>query len=380
MTSALFIGLMSGTSLDGLDAVLVEFAPADRPDFMRVEAHVHQGFAPELVQELLSLNASGPDELHRAALASNALARVGATAIRTLLAQTGRLASDICCVGAHGQTVRHRPGEFDSTGYTIQLNNPALLAELTDIDVVADLRSRDVAAGGQGAPLVPAFHRAAFWRNGEELAVMNIGGISNLTAVRADGDTLGFDCGPGNMLMDDWCRRHTGEPFDRDGRWGDSGQVIEPLLEVLMSEPYFRLPPPKSTGRDLFNRPWFESRLASMAGERQHPEDVQATLCEFTARSCSLAALDHAPHACELLICGGGALNLALMDRLSQNMGKVQLRSTSSRGLPHDQVEACAFAWLARAFKKRLPGNVSTVTGAQGARVLGALYPAGTNL
>jgi anhydro-N-acetylmuramic acid kinase len=264
----LYIGLMSGTSLDGVDGVLVDFA-GSASTALRVCAHAHRPFPAELAAELLALNAAGADELHRAALAANALVRVYADVVSDVLERGGIGRETVRAIGAHGQTVRHRPREFDGTGYTVQLNSPALLAELSGIDVIADFRSRDVAAGGLGAPLVPAFHRAVFGRAGAAVAVLNIGGIANLTHLAAEGSTLGFDCGPGNALMDHWCRRHTGQAFDRDGAWAAGGQVLEPLLAALRSETYFDLPPPKSTGRDLFNPPWLEARLRSHAASAQ---------------------------------------------------------------------------------------------------------------
>jgi len=233
VASELYVGLMSGTSMDGVDAVLADFAPADgRP--LRVIAHAHRPFDADLGAELLALNSAGANELHRAALAANALARHYAAAVDELVAAAGVGRDTIVAVGAHGQTVRHRPQEFDGTGYTLQLNQPALLAELCGIDVVCDFRTRDVAAGGQGAPLAPAFHRVMFGSERETRGVLNLGGISNLTVLRPDGATLGFDCGPANALMDHWCARHTGRPFDDGGTWAASGRVLEPLLGALL--------------------------------------------------------------------------------------------------------------------------------------------------
>lgn len=370
----LYIGLMSGTSLDGVDGVLVDFTgSASAPPQLR--AHAHRPFAPELAAELLALNAAGGNELHRAALAANALVRVYADVVLALREQSGVAREAVRAIGAHGQTVRHRPREFDGTGYTLQLNSPALLAELSGIDVIADFRTRDVAAGGQGAPLVPAFHRAVFGRAGEGIVVLNLGGIANLTHLAADGSTVGFDCGPGNALMDHWCHRHTGQAFDRDGAWAAGGQVLEPLLAELQAETYFDLPPPKSTGRDLFNPPWLEARLRTH-GAAAEPRDVQATLAELTAWACADAADRHAAGARELLVCGGGALNRHLMQRLAARLPGRTVRRTDELGLDVSQVEAAAFAWLARAFLQRQPGNLVAVTGAAGPRILGALYPA----
>lgn len=363
-----FIGLMSGTSLDGVDGVLTDLEGAPR-----VLAHAYRPFPEALRAELLALNQSGPDELHRAALAANALARLYAQAVHDLLQTSNLPASGIRAIGAHGQTVRHRPGLFDGTGYTLQLNHPALLAELTGITVVADFRSRDVAAGGQGAPLVPAFHQAVFGRAGTSVAVLNIGGISNLS-VLTDTSVLGFDCGPGNALLDLWCQQHTGQAYDAAGQWGASGRVNEALLHDLLQEPYFDQPPPKSTGRDLFHAAWLARHLAA------HPavsaQDVQATLTELTARVCAADLGRHGPACRQLHVCGGGALNLELMRRLQARLPNVKVENSQAAGLPPLQVEAAAFAWLASRTLAGETGNLQSVTGARGARVLGAIYPA----
>ncbi len=376
-----FIGLMSGTSLDGVDAALIDFDPhagVGRP--LALIGHSSEPMPAALREELLALNNSGDDELHRAALAANALARLYARAVQRLLAATRTTPAQVRAIGAHGQTVRHRPGAFDGTGYTLQLNNPALLAELTGIDVVADFRSRDVAAGGQGAPLVPAFHRAMFGRSGEAVAVVNLGGISNLTVLHADGRTGGFDCGPGNALMDHWCRLHTGQPFDRDGAWAAGGQVLPALLQAMLAEPYFQQPPPKSTGRDLFNPGWLDALLRTVPrASSAAAQDVQATLAELTAASCAAAISSHAADAAQVLLCGGGACNAHLRRRIAALLPGKTVRTTDEAGLGAQQVEAAAFAWLARAFVERLPGNLVAVTGAAGERVLGALYPGGSS-
>jgi anhydro-N-acetylmuramic acid kinase len=369
--SSLYIGLMSGTSLDGVDAVLADFE-AGQP---RVLGHCSIVFPAALKAELLELNAPIDNELHRAALAANALARMYASQVEQLLVQCAVPRSAVRAVGAHGQTVRHRPQEFDGTGYTLQLNNPALLAELCDIDVVADFRSRDVAAGGQGAPLVPPFHSAFFGRSDQTLAVLNIGGISNVTVLDpAEQDLLGFDCGPGNALMDAWCHTHTGQAFDDAGAWAAGGHVHAPLLRCLLSDPYFSKAPPKSTGRDLFNPPWLARQLVT-AGPLA-AQDVQATLTELTAVSCANSLLAVAPHCMALKVCGGGALNQHLMARLQAALPSCAVSSTADAGLPPLQVEACAFAWLARQAVLGKTGSLKSVTGARGARRLGAIYPA----
>ena len=372
----LYIGLMSGTSLDGIDGVLVDFERLDTTGNLRVLAHRSRRFEPAQTSELLALNSrDGPDELHRAALQANALARLSAQVVTDLLqaAQTGRDA--VRAIGSHGQTVRHRPREFDGVGYTLQLNAPALLAELTGIDVIADFRNRDLAAGGIGAPLVPAFHRAVFARAGERGAVLNIGGMANLSALHADGSVTGFDCGPGNVLLDLWCRARTGQPYDAQGRWAASGRVIDDLLAAMLADPYFALPAPKSTGRDFFHAGWLDAHLEHRPASE--PQDVQATLSALTATVCARDVLAHASRDGPLLVCGGGALNLDLVQRLQAALPNHAVQATDARGLPALQVEACAFAWLAKAFVERRAGNVPAVTGAAGPRILGALYSAG---
>ncbi len=370
----LYIGLMSGTSLDGVDGVLVDFSQGTQ-----VLQYASCGFDAALRSELLALNSpEGSNELHRAALAANALVRHYAQVVGQLLQASGCESGAVAAIGAHGQTVRHRPQMFDGTGYTLQLNSPALLAELTGIAVVADFRSRDVAAGGQGAPLVPAFHQGVFAKEGQTALVLNIGGIANLSVLGTDGSVLGFDCGPGNALMDGWCLQYQGQPYDDGGRWAATGQVIAPLLQALMSENFLQQPPPKSTGRDLFHAQWLAAHLQSYSEAK--PADVQATLTEFTALACAQAAQrwgSPAGHkAQQLLVCGGGALNTHLMQRLAALLPGVAVGTTAERGLPPLQVEAAAFAWLARQTMLGLPGNLASVTGAKGPRVLGAIYPA----
>lgn len=371
----IYIGLMSGTSLDGVDGVL---ARCDEHSGLAICAHAHRPFSGAEKQELLALNSPGPNELHRAALAANALARCSAEVVADLLASARVAASDVVAIASHGQTVRHRPREFDGTGYTTQLNNPALLAELTGIDVIADFRSRDVAAGGQGAPLVPAFHRAVFGQDATQgLAVINIGGISNISVLNADGSTQGFDCGPGNALMDHWCQQHTGAAFDRDGAWAAGGAVDAALLSALQAEPYFLRRPPKSTGRELFNSAWLEHCFyATPQHTKVSAQNVQSTLTELTAWACAQDVLRFAPNATRVVVCGGGALNRSLMQRLKGRLDKIDVVTSEALGIPVDQVEAAAFAWLARAFVMREPGNLASVTGAVGPRILGALYPA----
>ncbi len=373
----LYIGLMSGTSLDGVDGVLCRLGA--QGGWGGVLAHAHRPFPEALRQSLMALQTSGPDELHRAALAGNAIAERYAEVVSTLLADTGTPAAAVCAIGAHGQTVRHQPGLHDGTGYTLQLGNAALLAERTGIDVVADFRSRDVAAGGQGAPLVPCFHRHVFGLSDTTRAVVNIGGISNLTVLRPGEPARGFDCGPGNALMDHWIHRHQGCDYDDCGAWAASGMVVPDLLADLLAQPYFAQQPPKSTGRDLFNPDWLQQRLDALAagGARlPSPTDVQATLCAFTATTIADDVRRHAGDAAELLVCGGGAFNTALVEGIQARLPGLRIRSTEDAGLPALQVEAAAFAWLACMQGLRQPANEPAVTGAAGLRVLGARHPA----
>lgn len=368
---ALYIGLMSGTSLDGVDGVLADFDPSTlRP--LRTLAHAHRSFEAGLRDELLALNRSGHDELHRAALASNGLMLAYAEVVAELLNGAGRRPRDVVALGAHGQTVRHQPGAFDGLGYTVQLANGALLAERSGITVVCDFRSADVAAGGQGAPLVPAFHAACLSEPGQDGALLNIGGIANLTLLSAAGAVGGFDTGPGNLLIDLWCQRAWGEAYDDGGRRAASGQVDTELLARLLADPYFAAPPPKSTGRDHFHGPWLDRVLAQ--AEPVNPVDVLTTLAELTAASAAEALQRTMPGVRHLRVCGGGAFNGHLMARLQARLPGTIVESTTALGVPADQVEALAFAWLAA---QRLAGRAATlagVTGARGARISGAVH------
>jgi len=362
--SELYIGLMSGTSLDGVDAILADFSsPAPR-----VLAHAHCPFAQDLRAELLALTAPGANEIERSGATAQRLVDVYAHCVADVLQRADRAPADIGAIGAHGQTVRHRP----EAGYSLQLNAPALLAELTQIDVVADFRSRDLAAGGQGAPLVPAFHAAAFSSDGPR-AVVNIGGISNVTYL-PDGTQglLGFDCGPGNLLLDAWAAQHRAEPFDRNGEFAATGRLDPELLERLLAEPFLDLAPPKSTGRELFSQAWLGAALVGIA---RPPQDVQRSLTEFTARCIGDAIKRWCASARDVVVCGGGVRNATLMTALAREVAPRPLLTSSALGIEPDHVEALAFAWLARRCKRRETGSIPAVTGARGARILGAIYP-----
>jgi anhydro-N-acetylmuramic acid kinase len=364
--STLYIGLMSGTSLDGVDGVLADFSG-------RGIRTLHSAFTPfpaELRTELMALQAASENELEREALAANALARCYADCVQQLVAQAP---GPVRAVAVHGQTIRHRP----ELGFTRQTNNPALLAELTGIDVIADFRSRDVAAGGQGAPLVPAFHQARFGKPKQVRVVVNIGGIGNISVLHGDGRVSGYDTGPGNVLMDLWVARHTGKPYDEDGAFAATGRVDAALLDILLDEPYFRQPPPKSTGRDLFHAQWLEEKLAQCPGVA--PADVQATLTRLTAVTIARAIAAETPEqpAQAVYVCGGGAYNGVLLRDIEDALGGgIPVKSTDELGVAPNRVEALAFAWLGYRFMRRQPGNLPAVTGAAGLRVLGALYPA----
>ncbi|OCX93819.1 MAG: anhydro-N-acetylmuramic acid kinase [Pseudomonas sp. CO183] len=361
----LYLGVMSGTSLDGLDIALIE-----QHTHTRLIATRFQEMPATLRQELLALCSTGADELARAAIAEQRWATLAAETINQLLSDQQLFPQAVRAIGSHGQTVRHEP----HLGFTIQIGNPALLAELTGISVVSDFRRRDVAAGGQGAPLVPAFHESVFGDKERIRAVLNIGGFSNLSLLCPSSPTNGFDCGPGNVLMDAWIQRHRNQAFDRNGDWAASGSVDEELLAALLSEEFFTTQGPKSTGRELFNLSWLDKHLA----EHGHlsPENIQATLLELTAKSIADSLMTTQAETQDLLVCGGGAHNVALMRRLQALLPSCDVRSTESEGVPPDWVEAMAFAWLAHCCLERIPANRPAVTGARGNRILGAIYPA----
>jgi len=361
--SQLYLGLMSGTSLDGVDAALADLSDGRA----RTVAGVHVPFEERLRAALLALNASGHDEIHRAALLGNELARCYAGAVDAVLERAAISAQAVVAIGCHGQTVRHRP----ALGYTVQIGNPALLAEMSGIRVVADFRQRDIAAAGQGAPLVPAFHAFAFASSDEDRIVVNLGGIANLTWLPRSGSVAGFDCGPGNCLLDLWAEKHLGTPMDANGDWAAGGMVDQQLLERFLAEPHVLATPPKSTGRDLFNAAWLSEHGADAAD----PRTIQATLLEFSARCVSDAWRRYYPGAERLIVCGGGTRNAALMRRLRVLCSPVPVVSSDSCGLAPELVEAVAFAWLAKMALHGIPASLPAVTGARGPRVLGAIYP-----
>ena len=358
---------MSGTSLDGVDGVSVYF-PEHAGDSLQLLASAHCVFDANLKAEAMALQQSGDNEIHRESLLAQKLAKIYAECVGALVAQQPNV--HVQAIGVHGQTIRHRP----ELGYTRQVNHPALLAELCDIDVIADFRSRDIAAGGQGAPLVPAFHRAMFGCKGECRVVVNIGGISNISILHADGRTTGFDTGPGNVLMDAWIQRHHAKEYDAGGSWAQQGRIHKGLLEQLCDEPFLHQLPPKSTGRDLFHMDWLEQKLALFP--HIPAVDVQATLCAFTATTIVDAIIQFSVNTQGVYICGGGAFNEQLLLLISEALPSIKVTCTDCLGIAPNHVEALAFAWLAQQFVLRNSSNLPDVTGAKGLRVLGALYPA----
>ena len=370
MGAQLFMGIMSGTSLDGVDVALTEFVETR----CKLLATHFLACPAEIKNALLALHSPSENELEKTVIIANKLARLYAQAANELLKANGLEASQIKAIGCHGQTIRHRP----ELGFTLQIGNSALLAELTNISVVSDFRSRDLAAGGQGAPLVPAFHQAIFASKAKNRIILNIGGIANISYLPANGavigfgPVIGFDSGPGNMLLDNWAKLKLGKDYDADGAWAATGVVHESFLAHMLAEPYFALLPPKSTGRDLFNDDWLQRHILY---PHCRPQDIARTLVELTAHTISQAIAQHCRDVDEIYLCGGGAHNGLLVGRLKQLLN-VPIANTDVLGVNVDWVEAAAFAWLAKQTIENKPGNLPKVTGASGLRVLGAIYPA----
>lgn len=363
----LFLGLISGTSADGIDAALVAFDPAPRLLFGRTYP-----YAPDLAADVLRLSqAEARISLDEAGRLDTRLGQAFARVALAALADSGIAAARVTAIGSHGQTLRHDPR--GATPFTQQFGDASLIAEATGLTTVADFRRRDVAAGGQGAPLMPAFHAAVMRSADEDRAILNLGGIANLTLLPRDGVVRGFDTGPANGLMDAWCARHRGEPYDRGGAFARAGRVDAALLARLLDEAWFALPPPKSTGRDQFQLEWLQARLD---GAAVAPADVQATLCELSAVTVAQALLATQPDTRRLLACGGGVHNPLLLERLAAQLPGIAVASTASLGLDPDFIEAAGFAWLARETLAGRPGNLPAVTGARGPRVLGCIHPA----
>lgn len=362
-----YIGLMSGTSMDALDAVLVDLE-GERPALI---ASLSQPLPPALRHQLLSLTTAAENELERAAQADIAFGRFSAETVQQLLSRAGLAAAHIRAIGSHGQTIRHAPDA--DPPYSVQIGDGNTIAQLTGITTISDFRRRDMAAGGQGAPLVPAFHNALFRDPGQTRVILNIGGIANITILPHDAaePVTGFDTGPGNVLMDSWCAKMRGQAYDAGGQWAASGRVDASLLDTLLADPYFARQPPKSTGREYFNLRWLQTKLP----ERLAPEDLQATLCELTARSIADAVARFSPDARELVACGGGAYNSFLMQRIAAALPQVRICDSARYSVEPRWMEAMAFAWLAQQTLARQPGNLPAVTGAKEAVILGAIHP-----
>lgn len=356
---------MSGTSLDGLDICLVELGAG-----IKLIDSIYLPFPNTLKQELLQLCYPTQNELERLSIAEQDWARLAAKGVEQLLQQAHLKAADITAIGSHGQTIRHHP----ELGFSVQIGAPALLAELTEISVVSHLRQRDIAAGGQGAPLVPAFHEWLFQPSEHNQAIVNIGGFSNITFLNTDLPTTGFDCGPGNALLDAWIAQHHQRPYDKNGEWAASGLSSNALLEKMLTADFFNQQGPKSTGRELFNLPWLELQLKEFPD--LSPSDVQSTLAELTVTAISRSINQYQRKIRSLWVCGGGAHNAYMLRRLSAQLPDISVGVTDEIGVPADWMEAMAFAWLAHCCLTKQPANLPQVTGAQGQRILGAIYPA----
>jgi anhydro-N-acetylmuramic acid kinase len=366
----LFIGLMSGTSVDAIDAVLADLEEPGKPVVL---ARHSQAWENDTRRAILAVCAGRSDELERCAELDNRIARCFAQASLELLRSTDTDPERIRAIGCHGQTVRHSPRTPEA--FTVQLGNPSLIAELCGIPVVADFRRRDMAAGGEGAPLAPAFHAAFFGSSGESRAVVNLGGFGNITLIDSSGGVTGFDTGPANSLLDTWATKHLGMPFDQDGAWGGGAAPDSDLLERMLADPYFNSPAPKSTGREYFNLPWLEEHL-SHRRQPLAPRIVQSTLCALTVESVAVAVEQAPEPAQRVFCCGGGTRNRDLMKRLRDRLAPRSIGLTRDLGVAGQDMEALGFAWLARQTLAGLPGNVPAVTGARGPRILGGIYPA----
>jgi len=362
-----YIGLMSGTSLDAIDAALVSFANG-RPELQHA---INFPLDDTLRAEIRRLCTPGDNEIERLGEVDILLGQSFAAAAQQLLKESSIGAAQVRAIGSHGQTIRHRPEK----SFTLQIGDPNTIAEHTGITTIADFRRRDMAVGGQGAPLASAFH-AAFFDRALPRAILNIGGMANLTVLPADNKTpaSGFDTGPGNVLLDAWMQQHRQQTFDNDGQWAASGTVQAALLETLLKDDFFQLSPPKSTGRELFNPHWLQCQLETLAATPD-PADVQATLSEFTARSVAHAVQTYAADTRELVVCGGGARNSDLLQRIATQLPAIRVKIIDDFGLPAEWVEAVAFAWLARQTLAGHPGNAPAVTGAHHPVILGGIYP-----
>ncbi len=364
----LFIGLMSGTSIDGVDVALVDFSKI-APKVVDFETVTYPA---KLTRQLHNLCASQKDEIFSMGMADRAIARVSADAVRLILKRNHLSANHISAIGSHGQTIRHHPE--GTNGFTLQIGDPNTLAVLTGIKVVADFRRKDIALGGQGAPLAPAFHKAVFRHSHHSRVILNIGGIANITYLPANSEqqVIGYDTGPGNTLMDMWCQRHLNEPYDKSGHWAAQGNSCAELLGLLLTEPFFSLTHPKSTGRELFNLTWLDQHISQLSNEIS-AESVQATLANLTSITIA-QQIQKLGDVEQVFVCGGGGKNDYLMECLENELVECEVQTTNELGIDADAVEAAAFAWLAKAFMQKSPSNLPSVTGASREAVLGALF------
>jgi len=366
----IFIGLMSGTSLDGIDALAIDLGVEP----LIIATHYY-AYDDLLRQRLRRLCQGCNDELSLYADLDDHLGQLFAEAAQQVIDKAELRPADVRAIGCHGQTVRHYPNHKNPN--SLQIGNPNIITERTGITTMADFRRRDIAAGGQGAPMVPAFHKAMFSDPNQPRAIVNIGGIANITwlpaTTMATRNTTGFDTGPGNTLMDTWIQRHKQAKLDREGQWAKQGKCNPELLHALQADPYFSSPPPKSTGTEYFNLVWLEGFLA------RHPDipvNIQATLCELTASTIASAVINCDPAPTEVFICGGGNHNQFLLERLQANLPGISLKTTAALGIEPDWVESAAFAWLAQQTLAHQYGNLPAVTGASKEVILGCIYPA----
>ncbi len=369
-TPFLYVGLMSGTSADAIDAALVQF----EGNTTTIVSTYNLPLPDSVRHEVHSLALSGHDEIDRIRKLDTVIASLSSEAVNNLCIQSNTPKQAINAIGSHGQTIRHYPPSPTQNGYSLQVGDPNLIAEQTGITTIADFRRRDLAAGGQGAPLAPAFHNAVFHSAHEDRFIVNIGGVSNITHLPRSAKPIGFDTGPGNNLMDSWFNKHCGGSFDTDGNWAQTGIADEDLLAQLNRHSFLHLPPPKSTGREAFNLPWLEQQLIQL-GKSLTPQDVQASLLVFTAQNITkdIESIDPSQRA-SVFICGGGAHNNALMNTLSDQLRPRELKTTGALGILPDWVEAAAFAWLAKQTQAAASGNLPAVTGARHPAILGGIY------
>lgn len=371
MTS-IYIGVMTGTSMDGIDIVAASFEP------LKLHATLTIPFDTDLKDELMSLTLPGDNEIDRMGKADVTLAKKIAKGINQLIKKNNLDRKTIKAIGSHGQTIRHRPQD----GFTLQLGDPNLITEITKIPVVSDFRRRDLAAGGQGAPLVPAFHQAIFQHETRDRVILNLGGIANISILPANQSQIsGFDTGPGNILMDGWCRRYTGQPYDENGNWAANGTPIRALLDRLYSHDFFGKKPPKSTGREEFNLDWLDEQIIDWRNDAEYeeiddlPENIQATLAKLTVRAIQKAIYRSGIQDGEVYVCGGGAYNSFILEQLRWRLRKHEwtVQTTDVIGISPTWVESTAFAWLAMRFVTQQTGNLPAVTGADATRILGTI-------